>query len=175
MPHWEESAGSYFVTFRLADSLPQQALLRIKAEIREGKDTRNTKAKKLERYLDQGCGACFLAQPKIAESVATTLRAFDGVRYRHFAWCVMPNHVHAVLQPHEPFELASILHSWKSYSAQIANQALGRKGSFWQREYYDRLIRDGNELGRAISYTAANPLKAGLRDWKWVYVSKDWT
>jgi REP element-mobilizing transposase RayT len=175
MPHWEESAGICFVTFRLADSLPQKALLRIEAEIREEEDSAGSKAKKLELYLDRGCGACFLARPEIADIVANTLRAFKGLRYRLFAWRVMLNHVHAVLQPREPFELASILHSWKSYSAQIANRALKRKGSFWQREYYDHLIRDGNELGRAISYTADNPLKAGLRDWKWVYVSKDWT
>jgi REP element-mobilizing transposase RayT len=175
LPHWEAQAGIYFVTFRLADSLPQEALLRIEAEIREAKDSGSSKTKKLERYLDQGRGACFLARPEIAEIVATTLRAFDGVRYRLFAWCLMPNHLHAVLQPHAPFELASILHSWKSYSAQIANRALRRKGSFWQREYFDHLIRDGDELARAISYTGGNPLKAGLRDWRWVYVSKDWT
>jgi REP element-mobilizing transposase RayT len=147
----------------------------MEAEIREAKDSGASKAKKLERYLNHGSGACFLARPEIAEIVANALSAFDGVRYRLFASCVMPNHVHAVVQPIEPFALDSILHSWKSYSAQIANRALRRKGSFWQREYYDHLIRDGDELGSAISYTAENPFKAGLRDWKWVYGSKDWT
>ena len=163
------------MTFRLADSLPRRALLKLEATIQQAPASGGKKSMELERFLDQGEGARFLAQPEIAEIVANTLRAFDGVRYRNFAWCVMPNHVHAVLQPHEPFELASILHTWKSYSAQVANRALRRKGSFWQREYYDHLIRDGDELGRAISYTAENPLKAGLREWKWVYVSRDWT
>jgi hypothetical protein len=73
MPHCKEPEGIYFVTFRVADSLPREALLRIEAEIREGKDPGGSKAKKLEQYLDQGCGACFLARPEIAEIVASTL------------------------------------------------------------------------------------------------------
>ena len=43
-------------------------------------------------------------------------------------------------------------------------------GPFWQREYYDHLIRDGAELRRAISYVARNPEKANLKQWKRVWV-----
>jgi REP element-mobilizing transposase RayT len=104
-----------------------------------------------------------------------TLRRFDGEKYRLFAWCLMPNHVHVVVQPIASFRLAEILHSWKSYSGQMANRMLRRTGAFWQREYYDHLIRDGDELGKAIRYTAENPVKARLVDWPWVYVAKDWS
>jgi hypothetical protein len=46
---------------------------------------------------------------------------------------------------------------------------VGRGGAFWQREYYDRLIRDGDELERAVRYVVNNPERAGLKGWKWVW------
>ena len=67
--------------------------------------------------------------------------------------------------------LASILHSWKSYTANEANKILRRNGEFWQREYYDHLIRDDRDLDRCVAYTVQNPVKSGLcklwEDWPW--------
>jgi REP element-mobilizing transposase RayT len=82
----------------------------------------------------------------------------------------MPNHVHVVLRVLPGNKLADVVHSWKSFTAKQANELLGRRGSFWQREYYDHLIRDEQELERAMRYVSENPAKAGLRDWKWVWV-----
>jgi hypothetical protein len=64
--------------------------------------------------------------------------------------------------------LSKVMHSLKSFTAKRINSVLKRSGSIWQREYYDRLIRDSNELSRAISYVVRNPEKAGLSNWKWV-------
>jgi hypothetical protein len=50
----------------------------------------------------------------------------------------------------------------------LLNEVLGRDGAFWQREYYDRLIRNGVELGRAVRYVVNNPERVGLKGWKWV-------
>jgi putative DNA methylase len=67
--------------------------------------------------------------------------------------------------------LASVLHSWKSYTAKEANRILGRSGEFWQREYYDYLVRDEEDFYRYLEYTLQNPVKAGLcerwEDWPW--------
>jgi hypothetical protein len=53
-----------------------------------------------------------------------------------------------------------------------ANEILDRRGKeFWQREYFDHLIRDGKQFDRAIRYTIENPIKAGMKGWKWVYVA----
>ena len=152
--------GTYFVTFRLADSLPHVVLasIRTKYSARNGEETRH-----VERYLDAGAGRCYLRNTQIAKEVAATLGNYDGSRYRLFAWCIMPNHVHVVFQPRLPFDLARIMHTWKSYSANIANQILDRDGRFWQREYYDHLIRNGQQLGRAIRYTAEIPSKRSSR------------
>lgn len=112
--------------------------------------------------------------PEIAEMMAGVLTKSDSVRYRLFAWCIMPNHVHVVFQPKLGHQLQDFLHSWKSYSAQMANRILRRRGDFWQREYYDRILRDADELGRAVAYTAENPKRANLTNWKWVFVTRDW-
>ena len=80
----------------------------------------------------------------------------------------MPNHAHAVVKPIQNHKLDEVLHSWKSYSAHEINKALGRQGEFWQREYYDHLVRSESELIRVVDYTIHNPEKAGLLDWPWV-------
>ncbi len=187
LPHWERRGATYFVTFRLADALPQSVLASYEAE-REallakarpgGKTLTNEEQARLnrlfsmriQRYLDSGAGACHLANPTIADIAAQALRYFRGSRYYLYAWCIMPNHVHAVLEPIDPYTLASILHSWKSFTANQAHRVLGLQGTFWQREYYDHLIQDERTLWRLIEYVAHNPIKANLRDWRWVEVS----
>lgn len=150
LPHWTTEGGICAVTFRLADSLPAEAADRWD-----------------EKHLDAGHGACWLRTPRIAQHVAKALKHFDGERYRLLAWCVMPNHVHVVVQPVEGHELSTIIHSWKSYTANQANRLLDRQGEFWQAEYYDRLIRDEEELLRVIEYVWNNPEKAGFEGWKW--------
>ena len=176
LPHWEEDHGIYFVTFRLADSLPKSVLVSSQLALTCDPETRTRKAREVERLLERRLGACHLKDPAIAEPVADALRKFDGSRYRLFAWCIMPNHVHTVFQPILPHRLEEILHSWKSYTAHEANKRLRRKGEeFWQREYFDHLIRDGKQFDRAIRYTAENPMKAGMKDWRWVYVASNLT
>ena len=118
-----------------------------------------------------GTARSICARPEIADAVAGALRAFDGVRYRLFAWCVMPNHVHVVFQPSQGSGLAEILHSWKSFTAREAQRKFGIRGAFWQREYYDHLIRDEEQFFRAVKYVAENPVRAGLEGWKWVEVA----
>jgi REP element-mobilizing transposase RayT len=176
LPHLEEDQAVYFVTFRLADSLPKPLLTYLKLELAHDPEARSKRARKVERLLERNHGACHLKNPVIADLVTEALKKFDGVRYRLFAWCIMPNHIHVVFRPISSFRLPDILHSWKSYTAKEANKILKRTGAdFWQREYFDHLIRDEKQLDRAIRYTAENPVKAGLKDWTWVDVSTNLT
>ncbi len=188
LPHLETQHPVYFVTFRLADSLPQQLLARLRAQ-REamqhatlaGDDHAPDPARlrKLqailrmtERCLDRGLGACYMRDSRITRVVTAAVRHYQGIRYELSAWCVMPNHVHVVFSPREGYRLQAILHSWKSFSAQAANRILGRNGAFWQREYFDHLIRNEASLWKIIRYVSENPRKAGLRDWPWVGVER---
>jgi REP element-mobilizing transposase RayT len=186
LPHWEKESATYLITFRLAESLPKSVLDQIESEREAIVETANqlhrplspderSKIQRLsspiiEKYLDSGAGNCDLKSPAIAEEVASTLRHFDDQCYRLFAWCVMPNHVHVVIRILPGHTLAEVVHSWKSFTAKRANETLGRQGFFWQREYYDHLVRNEGELERSIHYAAENPEKANLKDWRWVWV-----
>jgi menaquinone-specific isochorismate synthase len=102
--------------------------------------------------------------------VAERLAFRDGKDYELFAWVVMPNHVHALFQPETGHDLAEILGAWKSVSTRLINKVRDRRGSVWQRESYDHLIRDEAEFTHAIEYIPENARRAGLRGWPWVYV-----
>jgi len=186
LPHWEAEGATYFVTSRLGDSLPQSVLESYRFERRnillsaerqgrplsaaELKHLDELVSERIETHLDSGSGACHLANPQVANMVAGALQFFEGQRYRQFAWCLMPNHVHAVFRPLPNWSLEKILHSWKSFTAKEANKLLNRVGEFWEPEYFDHLIRSEEEFYRYIQYVASNPITAGLKDWKWVWV-----
>jgi REP element-mobilizing transposase RayT len=186
LPHWEKEGATYFITFRLAGSLPQSLLEQIESERQAIVETANQLHRALsaderrkiqrlstpaiEQFLDSGAGACHLRNPIIAAEVADTLRHFDQKRYRLFAWCIMPNHVHVVARLFPGENLAAVVHSWKSFSAKSANRILDAHGTLWQREYYDHLIRGREEFDHAVRYVAENPAKANLTHWKWVWV-----
>jgi putative transposase len=125
----------------------------------------------IEKYLDAGHGGCWLRQPDIACLVECSLFHFDGQRYRLLAWCIMPDHVHALIETREGFPLADVLHSWKSFMSHKANGLLRRSGEFWQREYLDRYVRNAEHYEKVVAYIEENPVKAGLvrlkTDWLW--------
>jgi len=186
LPHWEKEGATYFITCRLADSLPKSVLDRIESDRRaivatanqlhralsadERRKIQRLSTPVIEQFLDTGAGACYLRNPRIAEGLANTMRHFDQKRYRLFAWCIMPNHLHVVVRLLPGENLSAVVHSWKSFSAKQANRILGAHGAFWQREYYDHLIRGEEEFERAMRYVAENPEKANLKNWKWVWV-----
>jgi Rad3-related DNA helicase/REP element-mobilizing transposase RayT len=183
LPHWTRRGAIYSICFRLADSLPREVVEAWIAQRRsiiaaseqaerpltdeEQSRLRQLFSERVEKQLDAGHGSCSLRLPAVAQLMAEALRYFHGERYRLLAWCVMPNHVHAVIQPMPGYDLPRILHTWKSRTAREANRLLNRAGEFWQPEYYDHLIRNEEELSRAIHDVWSNPQTAGLGNWRW--------
>jgi REP element-mobilizing transposase RayT len=187
LPHVKLEGASYFVTFRLADSLPREVLLRFERERDEhlrrlasaapGPSSSQDEIsrefrRKVERYLDRGIGKCHLRCPDVAGLVADALRYFDNDRYVLDDWTVMPNHVHVIVWPMPNQLLHEILKSWKRFTAREANKVLGRTGHrFWQPESYDHWIRGDREKERIRRYIRNNPVKAGLcqspEAWRW--------
>jgi REP element-mobilizing transposase RayT len=188
LPHLKREGGAYFVTFRLAGTLPREVLLQLKAEREhildqalagrrpltwhEQDELFRWYSSRVDKYLDAGHGECWLGQGKIAALVGGALRFHAGLRFDLLAWCVMPNHVHAVVQPRPGWTLSRILKGWKGYTAHEANKLLRRAGlDFWQAESFDHLIRDDEDMRRCCHYTLMNPVDAGLceraEDWTW--------
>jgi len=187
LPHWDANEATYFVTFNLHDAFPadfrnklererfirmsELERLKRKATPAEVHDIDQLIRERAEELLDKGAGASHMRDPQIAQVVADAITHFDEDRYLLFAWCVMPNHVHAVFRAHEPID--RILQAWKSFTAKAANKLLSPEGAFWQEDYWDRLVRSREELQRIVQYILDNPGKAGLTDWAWVRVYPD--
>ena len=171
LPHFDGGETPQMITFRLADSLPEERLAEWRQELgcRPRSEADVELRRRIERYLDLGHGEALLRNPSIAQLVQGALLHFDGERYRLQAWVVMPNHVHALATPAPGGELGRLVHSWKSFTAQQANRMLGRRGSMWQREYLDRFMRDGRHFEAVVAYIENNPVKARLcertEDW----------
>ena len=173
LPHISVSEAPQSVTFHLYDSYPTAQLVKWEEELRflPKDEAERERHKHIEAYLDFGHGDAWLRYPLVAEMVQNALFFFDETRYFLHAWVIMPNHVHALFTPIHPFDLDTILHSWKSYTSSQANKLLHRKGPFWFREYFDRFIRNEEHYANAIGYIENNPLKANLctspEDWLW--------
>jgi REP element-mobilizing transposase RayT len=147
LPHRDEPGLTQFVTFRLADSFPES--LRSEWEHRWMIEDNRRRRAELEKYLDRGRGECYLRQPRIAEIVEDSLRFFHPEHYSLLAWVVMPNHIHVLFKAGMT-PMARVVESWKKHSAQPANRLLGRRGQFWQADYWDTFMRDGKHEARVI-------------------------
>lgn len=177
LPHCDQPGRVQNITFRLYDALPNELIAAWKKELGWQIDMRidNPRAvelrQRIERYEDAGHGQCWLKRTEIAQLVEAAMLHFDSVRYRLLAWCVMPNHVHVLVATITGYPLDKIVHSWKSFTAKQANHCLGRSGSFWMPDYFDRYIRDEGHLVAAVAYIENNPVKAGLvqcaEQWRW--------
>jgi len=188
LSHRSQEAATYFVTYGLADSLPKHVLAQIEQECHvlikktssvdectseEKRHLTQLTSERIEEYLDQGTGQCWLRNPDVAKCVVEAFHHFDADRYRLCAYCVMPNHVHVVLRPLPQHDLSDILQSWKSFTARAANKLLGESGTFWQRDYFDRRVRNEEHYRQLVKYILENPSKAKLKDWPWVWVADE--
>lgn len=166
LPHLDQAGLTQAITFRLHDALPQGKMkewaLELGLSSRLPEERERELRRRIEKYLDAGHGACWLKESRIGRLVEEELLLCDGERYRLLAWCVMPNHVHALIEPNAGWDLERILQAWKGRTAITANKLLGRTGAFWQREYFDRFVRDDAHLENVLRYIDENPVKAGL-------------
>lgn len=185
LPHWQQEGACYFVTFRLADSLPE-ALLAPWRELRAAWIALNPKpwneatemeyhrrfSREIDERLDEGHGSFLLKDPGNARIVANALGFFDRARYLMHAWVVMPNHVHALFSLAADSLLEKQISSWKRFTTNKIHRLTGGSGAFWQEDYFDRMIRDGEHFGNVARYIARNPAK--LRDGTYLVYQAPW-
>ena len=121
----------------------------------------------------------FILPEKARDIVSGSITFNVNRKYHLYAFVVMPDHVHIILQPLEKikkafYSLAEIMHSIKSFTANQINKLLNRKGPLWLDENFDRIIRDEGEFLEKLHYVLNNPVKSGFaekpQDYKWLYV-----
>ena len=169
LPHWHQDDKYVFVTFRLADSLPQ-AKLRVLQEEKEMWLKKHPKpwnvddeneycdkfVSKIDKWLDSNYGECLLKYPQNRKIIEEALLFFDGERYDLKAFVVMPNHVHLLMQMKKGFNIEKVMRSLKSFTAKEINKVMHRTGRLWQSEYFDRIIRSEDHYKYVLNYIVAN-------------------
>jgi len=118
-----------------------------------------------------------LSEPAAADIVLDSLRWLDrDDRIMLITAVVMPDHLHFIACL-KTDSLPRLMHSLKSYTANEINKALGRKGRVWERQYYERVIRDETSLNGIIQYCLENPVRKRLvsnyRDYKYWFCVYD--
>lgn len=188
LPHWRQPGATFFVTFRLADSLPQTVIdyiSRMKREIvRLGdhpsslslrREYERQITQKCESTLDGGHGRCCLRDPDHAQILHDSLQYGQGKRYFLGCSVVMANHCHITIRPEEGQDLEQIVGSIKGFTARQINQRIGASGPLWSEECYDRIIRDEEHLYRVIQYVGRNPAKCGIKvPYPFLWIHPDW-
>jgi len=119
--------------------------------------------------------------------VLDSLRHFHRQRYELFAACIMPDHVHFLIQPWpkengpggdpELWPLSEILGSIKSFTAHEVNRAEHTSGAVWEKESFDRYIRSDHDLEEKFNYIVRNPWDAKIvdaeEDYPWVWTADE--
>lgn len=188
----------FFITYRLAFSLPQKVLQQQKQKLLEFEKQRQglTEQEQHELLLeyqkmvfaieDSFLGKYahspqWLNQEAIAKLVLDSLLFNHMKQYELLCALLMSNHVHIVIKPllqkpETPYSLARIMKDHKGYVASQANKILNRTGAFWFPENYDHWIRDEEEFRRIIHYILQNPVKTGIvqdyREWKYYWLNE---
>src|SRR5215471_3060261 len=124
LPHIQPPGATFFITTRLADSLPQSVLLQLAQQAAatrakgstEGSAETEADRRERERFWFRAyeellhssrTGPHWLVDERIAGLVAEVMKYKDGKHYRLDAFCIMPNHMHLVLMPHSRNEIPS--------------------------------------------------------------------
>jgi len=98
-----------------------------------------------------------------ARDLAGVLQNIHGKgQVQSLAWVLMPDHLHWLFQLRTQTELSQIINHLKGTSSRKINQRLGRNGHLWQKAFYDRALRDNEDIKQIARYIVANPLRAGL-------------
>jgi len=196
LPHFQPENGIFFITVRLANSLSKHVIENLKNKKQEFEQILKNSKKddklivirefhkqyfnNFDNLLDKNDqNKKWLLNLDIRQIIISNLMYWNNTEYKLIVYCIMPNHIHFIIQPLRQSSgiyesLTKIMFSFKSYTANKCNNVLDRKGQFWQHESYDHYIRNIEELNFYVDYILKNPVKAGLVNnpelWKGTWV-----
>ncbi len=183
LPHWHVANRSYFITFRLKNSIPVKVIEQMRLEyenLRSQSDPhllselQKRHFRKYEQILDSSREDLHLKNPEIAGLV---MNSFDWLE-NNSGWkipsaVIMPNHVHCLMSgENAKMSFNKALSSLKGFTARQANTILNTRGPFWSPENFDHWCRTPEKEESVKKYIRNNPVKAGLvckpDDWPWL-------
>jgi len=158
LPHIDLIGYYQFVTFRTHDSIDNYI-----KRVRNEDISNQEKEYKIDKYIDLSTKGCYL-NGDILEYLKDFFLNKDKSFYNLVAFCVMPNHVHILFKQND--ELKKIMKVLKGSTSFHINKILERKGTFWEENYYDKVIRDEDHFHTVYDYIKNNAVKANLKDAK---------
>ncbi len=180
LPHLVQGNVVYFVTFRLHDSIPRAKLAQWAEELRRWHSANSPPHtpqqveafaelgyRRIERWLDRCDGTCPLREPAVQQVVAACLEYRDRQDYWLGDYAIMPNHVHALVQIAPPHALKEIARTWCGVTTHRINRLLGRRGTLWQGEPFDHIVRNEESLARIRGYIRENGRRLPVHSWRY--------
>lgn len=86
------------------------------------------------------------------------------------SWVIMPDHVHLLVTPKDG-KISKVLNLLKGRTGRYLHKLLPDLDRIWAKRYYDRRLREADEIVEHSEYIIQNPVKAGLcenpEDWQW--------
>lgn len=188
LPHWQQGNNpAYFITFRLRDSIPIKIARQIETQRKHwthehpkpwdastALEYHKTFSTRIDKLLDENYGDCILQKEDIRRPLIETLRGQDQKHYLLHNWVIMPNHVHILATIPSATNLGAVIGTWKRLSAIRINRISNTSGSIWQKNYFDRIIRDWDHFQRVAKYIRKNPRNAKLGSAVYSYGEADW-
>ena len=86
----------------------------------------------------------------------------EKLKFKVLCYCLMPNHVHLVLEPAEHASISRIMGNLSTHYSQDFNKRHGRVGHVFQGRFYSRPIQEDGDLLAVSRYVHLNPVKARL-------------
>jgi REP element-mobilizing transposase RayT len=93
-----------------------------------------------------------------------------NMRFKIFAYVVMPDHAHLMLEP-ATNTLTSVMREFKSKTGLLLNERRRTRGPIWQTRFFDFICRSVRDFSEKVEYIHQNPVSVGLvgkpEDWLW--------
>jgi REP element-mobilizing transposase RayT len=103
----------------------------------------------------------------VASAATLVLRTLaDARRVPVHAFCIMPDHVHLVLEPSATCSITDFVGQYKNLAQRKAWEQ-GVRGRIWQTGFYDHFLRADEQVEVVVSYVLNNPVRRKLvSDWR---------
>jgi putative transposase len=116
-------------------------------------------------------GRIFHEPADYAQFQALIVRAQDRLELPLLAACLMPNHIHLVVQPRSASDLARWMHWVFTTHVRWHHAKYSTTGRLWQGRFKAFVIQADQHLLTVMRYVERNALRANLveraEDWRW--------